>query len=282
MWSSSEVLSLPCSQILTGKSAAKVFDQKPQTGEAPYALSGHEQCSDSCFFLPAAWNLFRAGAVEKTERNPEVFVKRLHHGGAEAFVAAHPSCHGKPCKEMKSRLFRDFQLCLENWAPKTWKRHTLPSSLSFLCHKPDAKSQCCWTHCLQYRIKQDQQQYSPLHTPRCKHSFEAWRSPSTTVLSWGPCVAPGQFVLCPRSRGQFRLVVLVTASVQTLCGSPLGWGQLVQYKGFPGPDVLVFSWLVLETLVSCGCNIVWYPNPVPCWNCVTALLGSISFKWWPS
>lgn len=51
-------------------------------------------------------------------------------------------------------------------------------------------------------------------------------------------MAPGQFVLCPRSRGQFRLVVLVTASVQTL-----GWGQLVQYKSFPGPDVLVFSWL---------------------------------------
>lgn len=114
-------------------------------------------------------------------------------------------------------------------------------------------------------------------TPLCTHQdvntplrFGEGRSPSPTVLSWGHCVALGQFVLSPRSRGQLKL--LVTACVQTPCSSPLGWGQLVQYKCFPGGWCLnIFVVVVLETLPSCGCNIVWCPNPVPCWNCVTAL-----------
>lgn len=103
-------------------------------------------------------------------------------------------------------------------------------------------------------------------TPLCTHQdmntplMFGERSSSTTVLSWGHCVALGLFKL------------LVTACGQTLCSSPLGWGQLVQYKCFPVAWCLnIFLVVVLETLASCVCNIVWCPNPVPCWNCVTAL-----------
>lgn len=52
--------------------------------------------------------------MEKTEGNPEVFVKRLHHGRSQAFVAGHPSCNGKACKEMKRMV------CLET-SNSAWK-----------------------------------------------------------------------------------------------------------------------------------------------------------------
>lgn len=56
--------------------------------------------------LKSVW----AGTVEETERNPEVFVKKLHYGRWEAFVAGHPSYSGQACKEMKRVVCLDFQL----------------------------------------------------------------------------------------------------------------------------------------------------------------------------
>lgn len=79
-------------------------------------------------------------------------------------------------------------------------------------------------------------------------------------------MALGQFLLSPRNKLCWLLPVYKPCVV---CALRLGVdGTSV----FLGPDVLIFFLVVVfETLVSHGCNIVWYPNPVPCWNCVTAV-----------
>lgn len=159
-----------------------------------------------------------------------MYVKKLHHGRSEAFVAGHPSYKGKACKEMRRVVSLETPssavLCLESWAHKTWKRHVLPSSVSSSCHNPATNHRAAGFIASSTEFKQDEQP-----TPRCEHSFEVWRREKSfhrcavlRSLCWAVCVVS-------QEQGA---VQTVTACVQTMCSSPLGWGQLVQYECFPG------------------------------------------------
>lgn len=158
--------------------------------------------------------------MEKTERSPEVYVKKLHRGRSEAFVAGHPSYSGKACKEMKRVVCLETSnsaiLCLESWAHKTWKRHVLPSSVSSSCHNPPTNDRAAGFIASSTEFKQDEQ-----HTPRCEHSFEVWRREK----SFHHCAflrsLCGSWAVCVVSQEQGAVqTALVTACVQTLC-SPL-------------------------------------------------------------
>lgn len=153
-------------------------------------------------------------------------------------MPCHPSNNGKACKEVKGVV------CLEtsNSAFSAWKTGLTKHGKGMFFH-----------HMSHLRVTSLIQSHSAAgfvassteldrissSAPLCTHRdvntalrFGEGRSPSITAFLRSLCGSWAVWVV-PYEQGTVQSV-LVSACVQTLCSSPLGWGLVIQYKCFPG------------------------------------------------